>query len=177
MRDRGGRVHLPSPEIAHEASHVRDLLLALGNEHGPLPATRDAEFASAEVAQLELVGRAVHVEGRALSDAPPSLTRPVIAVDVLHAAARNALEVLARESVDVAIVDMRLPGADGNLLIMKAYEIRPSLKFVIYNGSASYRLPQALAETGIAADDVFQKPLVDMDALVEHIERIVQERG
>lgn len=86
--------------------------------------------------------------------------------------AEEALEALAIEPVDVAIVDIRLPGMDGNTLIPKAAEMRPSLKFLIYTGSAAYHLPPSLADIGIGVNEVFRKPLSDLRIMVEAIHRL-----
>ena len=39
-----------------------------------------------------------------------------------------ALELLSRETVDVAIVDIRLPGMDGNTLILEAHKLYPETR-------------------------------------------------
>ncbi len=89
--------------------------------------------------------------------------------------AEEALEALATESVDVAIVDIRLPGMDGNGLIFAAHEMHPQLKFVVYTGSVAYHLPPALAEIGAGSEYVFQKPLVDLSVLLEAVKRLALE--
>ncbi len=86
--------------------------------------------------------------------------------------AEEALEALATEPVDVAIVDIRLPRMDGNTLIPKAAEMQPSLKFLIYTGSAEYHLPPSLADIGIGVDEVFRKPLSDLRVMAEAIHRL-----
>ncbi len=89
--------------------------------------------------------------------------------------AEEAIEMLETEPVDVAIVDIRLPGMDGNGLILAAHEMLPSLKFIVYTGSVAYRLPPALAEIGAGTDYVFQKPLPDLKVLLEAVNRLATE--
>lgn len=96
--------------------------------------------------------------------------------EVLSAgSAEEALETLATKPVDVAIVDIRLPGMDGNALIPKAAEMRPSLEFLIYTGSAGYHLPRSLADMGIGSEDIFRKPLSDLDVIAKAVRRLTRE--
>ncbi len=89
----------------------------------------------------------------------------------LSESAEDALKLLEGQTIDVAIVDMRLGGMDGSTFILKAHEARPLLKFLIYTGSSQYMLAPALAEIGISNEDVFQKPLKDMSVIVDAIHR------
>ena len=50
----------------------------------------------------------------------------------------EALDFLLKQKIDVAIIDIRLPGIDGDMLIFKAHEIQPVLKFLIHTGSTNY---------------------------------------
>jgi len=84
--------------------------------------------------------------------------------------AEDALQTIGKTKVDVAIVDIRLPGIDGNSLILKAHELDRSLRFLIYTGSTDYQVPPSLSEIGIRADHVFKKPLSDLIRLVAAIE-------
>jgi DNA-binding NtrC family response regulator len=58
--------------------------------------------------------------------------------------AEKALEALADQSFHVAVVDIRLPGIDGDALIIKANQLAPALRFIIHTGSVEYRLSEAL---------------------------------
>ncbi len=88
--------------------------------------------------------------------------------------AEKALAVLKHEKhMDVAVVDIRLPGADGNAFILSAHAIYPNLKFVIYTGSTDYLLPQAVREVGVKPTDVFHKPLQDISTLTTAIRRLL----
>lgn len=81
--------------------------------------------------------------------------------------AEQALEQLGHELVDVCIVDMRLPGIDGNEFICRAHEEYPLLKFIIHTGSTEYKLPQQLMDIGVRDHHVLLKPLPDMGAVVD----------
>jgi CheY-like chemotaxis protein len=41
------------------------------------------------------------------------------------ASGEEALDLILKQKMDVAIIDIRLPGMDGNMLIVKAHEIQP----------------------------------------------------
>lgn len=77
----------------------------------------------------------------------------------------EALQIVRTTNIDVVIVDIRLPGMNGNEFIEAAHTLRPALHFVIHTGAADYVLPDELRHFGITEDSVFLKPLSDIDAL------------
>ena len=87
----------------------------------------------------------------------------------------EALNLLHTRDVDVGIIDMRLPGIDGNTFIMRAHEMKPIMKFLIHTGSTNYSLPTSLVDLGISPNQVFRKPLLDMGMLVSAIHRLIEE--
>lgn len=93
------------------------------------------------------------------------------------ASGEDALEILRQDQFDIGVVDIRLPGMDGNTLVMKAHEIYPGMKFVIYTGSSEYNLPGYLKELGISPENVFLKPLSDLEAIVNSIKQFISEGG
>ena len=70
---------------------------------------------------------------------------------------------------DVCIMDMRLPGMNGDSTIRAMHEICPALKFIIHTGSADYSIPDDLRAMGIDESLFFAKPLVDMRPLAETV--------
>jgi CheY-like chemotaxis protein len=70
---------------------------------------------------------------------------------------------------DVCIMDMRLPGMNGDSTIRALHEICPQLKFVIHTGSAEYSIPDDLRAMGIDEHLFFAKPLLDMTPLAETV--------
>lgn len=78
----------------------------------------------------------------------------------------KALEILASQHADGAIVDIRLPGMDGNAFMEQAHLLCPGMRFIVYTGSVDYALLPQLRAIGIHERDVFQKPLSDMAILV-----------
>jgi CheY-like chemotaxis protein len=82
----------------------------------------------------------------------------------------KAVEILQRDKgFDVCIMDMRLPGMDGNEAIRLLHEIAPSLRFIVHTGSVDYIVPKDLERLGIREEHIFQKPLSDMHPIAEAV--------
>ena len=81
----------------------------------------------------------------------------------------KALELIQLKQIDLVVVDMRLPGMDGNTLILKAKRLKPDLKVLIHTGSVDYTLPEELKALHVNQQSVFYKPLEDMNRLLERI--------
>jgi len=90
--------------------------------------------------------------------------------DVISAdSGEKALELLKNHRFDIGIIDMRLPGIDGNAVIHQAHLINARMKFLIHTGSTNYSLPQELINIGLSPGHVLRKPISDMDRLLEKI--------
>ncbi len=87
--------------------------------------------------------------------------------------AETGLQLLCGEPFDVGVIDIRLPGMDGNRFIIKAHEIHPRMKFIIHTGSADYFLPETLAAIGLLPRHVFLKPLKDMRLLIQAVRELI----
>jgi two-component system, OmpR family, response regulator len=92
------------------------------------------------------------------------------------ASAEEALEELAREPADLCIVDMRLPGMDGQAFILRASERGLCGRFVLHTGSMDFTLTRELRAAGLEEDDVFFKPC-DMDLMLARIRRRLEQTG
>lgn len=75
----------------------------------------------------------------------------------------------------VCILDMRLPGMDGNATALALHQLLPDLKFLIHTGSSDYRLPAALRQLGLTDAMVFSKPQTDLGELAAAIKRMIDE--
>jgi len=75
----------------------------------------------------------------------------------------------AGEDFDVCIMDMRLPGMDGDAAIRRLHQVRPHMRYIIHTGTAGYGVPDDLRALGIGNRQLFMKPLPDMAPLVQTI--------
>lgn len=79
---------------------------------------------------------------------------------------------------DVCVLDMRLPGIDGNTTLRTLHKICPDLKFIIHTGSADYHIPDDLRAKGIVDEkQTFAKPLLDMTPLAATIVALANDRN
>jgi CheY-like chemotaxis protein len=86
------------------------------------------------------------------------------------ASGEEAVDIARNDSgFDVCIMDMRLPGMNGDTTIRTLHEICPDLKFVIHTGSADYTIPDDLRALGIDETLLFAKPLPDMQPLADTV--------
>lgn len=89
-----------------------------------------------------------------------------------YEAARDLIQ--DHEPFDICIMDMRLPGLDGNAAILALHEFWPELRYVIHTGSVNYTLPDALRDIGIKDEHVFAKPMADMGPMTATIKRLLE---
>ncbi|MGE4553810.1 MAG: response regulator [Desulfovibrionaceae bacterium] len=69
-----------------------------------------------------------------------------------------ALAELAREPADVAVVDMRLPGMNGERFIVEAVRDGLCGHFLLHTGSSGLSVSEGLRDLGLTDRDVFFKP-------------------
>lgn len=85
---------------------------------------------------------------------------------VIAASGEEGLALIKNRPVDFAIVDMRLPGMDGNEFITLASGINSKTQFIIHTGSIEYSLPDFLRANTQVRQSVFFKPIVNMGHFV-----------
>jgi DNA-binding response OmpR family regulator len=90
---------------------------------------------------------------------------------ITAASGEEGLLFLAQYRADAAIVDLRLPGIDGEAFIQKAFELRSDIRIVIYTGSVSFNPSSRIRALGIRIVQVFRKPLPDMSVLVDAVRK------
>jgi len=92
--------------------------------------------------------------------------------------AEHALE-LVRSGLkfDVCVMDMRLPGMNGNEAIRALHAACSGLRFVVHTGTAGYRPPDEFAALGVTPARVFRKPLADMEPLAAAVRELMKEHG
>jgi len=90
----------------------------------------------------------------------------------------SAEEALARvrdgAAYDVCIMDLRLPGMDGNLAVHTLHRLQPALRFIIHTGSTSYAIPDELRALGIGEPQLLRKPLADMELLADAVRAVAR---
>ena len=89
----------------------------------------------------------------------------------------EALEMLTQKSFHVAIVDIRLPGMNGDAFILKAHEIFPTMRFLIYTGSTEYQLSDVLKAIGLKKEHIYLKPQRDLSVFVTGIRNLLSVPG
>ncbi len=89
--------------------------------------------------------------------------------------AENGLQLLQENSFDIALVDLRLPGLDGNMFIIKAHQIIPAMKFIILTGSVNYDLTEEIIKAGVSEQFVYLKPLPDLSIILKAINSLLTE--
>jgi two-component system OmpR family response regulator len=87
----------------------------------------------------------------------------------------DASALMAGRQIDVAVVDIRLPGMNGNEFILQAHRAHPKTGFLIYTGSPDYDLPSAVTCSGVPSNGLLRKPLRDMRVLSTIIRRVAGE--
>ncbi len=91
--------------------------------------------------------------------------------------AEEARDLLKRESPEGAVVDIRLPGMDGNEFMRAASGTHPRLACVICTGSPEYRPPTAVAALPQVSEKVFAKPVADLRTLERELCRQIEKCG
>jgi len=84
-----------------------------------------------------------------------------------------ALKLLEKKAVDAAIVDVRLPGMDGNEFIRKASLLGQKIAFVICSGSPEYFVPPDLSDLTYVSDRLFKKPISSFANIKEELNRLM----
>jgi len=89
--------------------------------------------------------------------------------------AEQALDLLETEQPEVAIVDIRLPGIDGDDFIREALDRQKQLAFVICSGSPTYGVPVDLQQQISVSDHFFRKPVTNFEELEEDALRMMKQ--
>ncbi|MDR3641002.1 MAG: response regulator [Humidesulfovibrio sp.] len=90
--------------------------------------------------------------------------------------AETGLTELGRKRADLCIVDMRLPGMDGQGFILAAHKRGQCGRFVLHTGSMDFKLTEPLLALGISERDVFLKP-ADADEMLKRIRLVLNLPG
>ena len=88
----------------------------------------------------------------------------------------EALIILQKSIFDAVIIDVRLPGIDGNEVILEAKRSGNNVAFFIHTGSTDYQLPTSLKNMGFSEEDIFLKPLPDLNIITQILEKKLPKR-
>ena len=83
------------------------------------------------------------------------------------ASGEEAIEIVRDNHIDEAVVDIRLPGMDGNSFMIEARKILPDIKFVVHTGSADYIPPEAVRALGVSSSNILIKPANDLKVIYD----------
>lgn len=89
--------------------------------------------------------------------------------------AESALKAMADSGFNLAIVDLRLPGMNGEEFMLHAYKQKPDMKFIVHTGSTNYKVPDYMAYIGVKQEFVFHKPIKNMQYLVSQIKKLTAD--
>lgn len=90
--------------------------------------------------------------------------------------AEDALQSLSQRRADLCIVDMRLPGMNGQDFILRACKADLCGAFMLHTGSMDFSLTKELLGCGLTKDDVFFKPC-DMGLMLARIRQVLNMPG
>lgn len=66
-----------------------------------------------------------------------------------------------------AIINLRLPGMDGDKLLIKLKKINPQLHILIHTGALDFTISDVLVSLGVEPEDLFYKPQNNMEVFLE----------
>lgn len=77
-------------------------------------------------------------------------------------------------SFAVCIMDMRLPGIDGNTSIRHLHTLCSHMSFIVHTGSSNYAIPDDFQNIGISKTHLHLKPLLDMAPLAAAVRTLIE---
>ncbi len=89
--------------------------------------------------------------------------------------AEQALELISHEKPDAAIIDVRLPGMNGNEFIREACKKNSNMVFVLCTGSPKYNLPKTLLDLPCVSHNLFKKPVCNMNDIEKAILQTIEK--
>lgn len=87
----------------------------------------------------------------------------------------QALALLEIEKPTAAIVDIRLPGIDGNVFIREALTRTTEVTFIICSGSPTYFVPVDLQQEENVSNTFHRKPVIDFEKLKQDVQSTVKK--
>ncbi|MBX2975418.1 MAG: response regulator [Ignavibacteriaceae bacterium] len=91
--------------------------------------------------------------------------------------AEEALQHVKNNKFDIAIVDIKLPGMNGNDFMKYASRIDRKLKYIVHTGSDYYSIPDELKRLNLPIHDVLIKPIDNMEKFTQKIYESVESNS
>jgi CheY-like chemotaxis protein len=90
-------------------------------------------------------------------------------VHVADSAEEALRQIEAGLDVQVCIMDVRLPGMNGDEACQALHLRAPGIRFLLHTGSPGYILSPELAAIGITQDHLYRKPVTDIARMAETV--------
>ncbi|TYB30912.1 MAG: response regulator [Candidatus Mcinerneyibacterium aminivorans] len=87
--------------------------------------------------------------------------------------AEKAFEKYKIDEFDVIIVDLRLPGMNGEDFILSCERKYNNLKYIIYTGSSDYTLKKELKNSANLSKNIIKKPLNGFKKIKKEIDSLI----
>ncbi|MFT5697345.1 MAG: DNA-binding NtrC family response regulator [Desulforhopalus sp.] len=85
--------------------------------------------------------------------------------------AEKALAIVFKDPPAGVVVDIRLPGMDGNSFILELEKTHPNVACVICTGSPEYKPPESVLLLPQVFEHIFAKPVTDLSQLAKSMEQ------
>jgi len=89
--------------------------------------------------------------------------------------AEEALVLIEEKQPDAAVVDIRLPGMDGNDFLREAIRKGYTMASVICTGSPEYTVPPDLLNYSCISSRLYKKPVSELAELEKELLRIMKK--
>ena len=86
----------------------------------------------------------------------------------------EAFELLEKEKIDCVLLDMRLPGMDGNEILKRIKEIYPKLAVFIMTAFDELEIKEKIKSLGV--DECFTKPF-NIFEVIEKVNKVLKQRS
>ena len=81
---------------------------------------------------------------------------------------------LKKNTCDICIIDIKMPGINGIDTILEIKKIHPQQKFIIFTGSRFQDISGISESLGIPEDFIIVKPLPTMEIFLDRVGKIMQ---
>ncbi len=90
------------------------------------------------------------------------------------ASAEESLIIMEKKSIDISVIDLRLPVMNGMDLIREAHSRWPSMGFIIHTGSVEYDFAEDVVTLPQVSNTICIKPVADLSVFCREIDRLME---